>query len=45
MSDSVKITVRPNGPLLVEGAIVLSDVAGKAWDLTGKPADSPTTPE
>jgi CDGSH-type Zn-finger protein len=38
MSDSVKITVRPNGPLLVEGEIVLSDLEGKPWDLTGKPA-------
>ncbi|MDR3746198.1 MAG: CDGSH iron-sulfur domain-containing protein [Acidobacteriaceae bacterium] len=38
MSDSVKITVRPNGPLLVAGAIELSDVNGKQWDLAGKPA-------
>ena len=40
MSDSVKITVRPNGPLRVEGSIVLTDLEGKEWDLTGKPAVS-----
>jgi len=40
MSDSVKITVRPNGPLRVEGPIVLTDADGKEWDLTGKPAVS-----
>lgn len=40
MSDSVKITVRPNGPLRVEGPIVLTDADGKEWDLTGKPAIS-----
>lgn len=40
MSDDVKITVRPNGPLRVEGAIVLSDAEGRTWDLTGKPAVS-----
>jgi CDGSH-type Zn-finger protein len=38
MSEPVKITVRPNGPLLVEGAFALSDLNGKQWDLTGKPA-------
>ncbi|MGA2898003.1 MAG: CDGSH iron-sulfur domain-containing protein [Acidobacteriaceae bacterium] len=38
MSEPVKITVRPNGPLLVEGAFALSDLDGKQWDLTGKPA-------
>ena len=38
MSEPVKITVRPNGPLLVEGTIALSDLDGKQWDLTGKPA-------
>lgn len=37
---SVKITVRPNGPFRVEGAIALVDVSGKEWDLTGKPAIS-----
>ncbi len=37
---SVKITVRPNGPFRVEGAIQLVDVDGNAWDLTGKPAIS-----
>ena len=40
MSEPVKITVRPNGPLRVEGAIVLSDAEGRQWDLTGKPAVS-----
>ena len=38
MSEPVKITVRPNGPLQVEGAIALTDANGKPWDLTGKPA-------
>ena len=38
MSEPVKITVRPNGPLLVEGAIALTDASGKQWDLVGKPA-------
>jgi len=38
MSESVKITVRPNGPLQVEGTIELIDGSGKQWDLTGKPA-------
>ena len=36
----VKITVRPNGPLRVEGHIQLVDADGKEWDLTGKPAVS-----
>jgi len=36
MSEPVKITVRPNGSLRVEGPIVLCDVEGNAWDLTGK---------
>jgi CDGSH-type Zn-finger protein len=40
MSEPVKITVRPNGPLRVEGAIQLVDADGKEWDLTGKPAVS-----
>ncbi len=40
MSEPVKITVRPNGPLRVEGHIVLTDADGKTWDLTGKPAIS-----
>ena len=35
MSETVKITVRPNGPLQVEGSIVLSDANGKVWDLPG----------
>jgi CDGSH-type Zn-finger protein len=41
MSDSpVTITVRPNGPLRVEGPIRLLDADGKEWDLAGKPAVS-----
>jgi CDGSH-type Zn-finger protein len=36
----VKITVRPNGSLRVEGPISLVDVNGNEWDLTGKPAIS-----
>lgn len=40
MSEPVKITVRPNGPLRVEGEIILTDADGKQWDLTGKPAVS-----
>jgi CDGSH-type Zn-finger protein len=38
--ETVKITVRPNGPLRVEGHIVLTDADGKEWDLAGKPAIS-----
>ena len=38
--EAVHITVRPNGPLRVEGHIVLKDADGKEWDLTGKPAIS-----
>ena len=38
MSEPVKITVRPNGPLQVEGAIAVTDASGKQWDLVGKPA-------
>ena len=38
MSEPVKITVRPNGPLQVEGAIALTDANGKQWALAGKPA-------
>lgn len=37
---SVTITVRPNGPLRVEGPIRLIDTDGKDIDLTGKPAVS-----
>jgi CDGSH-type Zn-finger protein len=40
MSESVKITVRANGSLRVEGPIVLADADGNQWDLTGKPAIS-----
>jgi CDGSH-type Zn-finger protein len=36
----VTITVRPNGPLRVEGPIKLIDSDGKQLDLTGKPAVS-----
>jgi CDGSH-type Zn-finger protein len=39
-TPTVKITVRPNGPLRVEGPIALVDVNGNEWDLTGKPAIS-----
>ncbi len=38
--EPVYITVRPNGPLRVEGHIVLKDADGQTWDLTGKPAVS-----
>ncbi len=39
MSDtSVKISVLPNGPLVVKGDFELSDADGKTWDLSGKPA-------
>lgn len=38
--EAVKITVRPNGSLRVEGPIVLQDAEGRVWDLTGKPAIS-----
>jgi CDGSH-type Zn-finger protein len=38
--ETVHITVRPNGPLRVEGHIVLKDADGREWDLTGKPAIS-----
>lgn len=37
---AVTITVRPNGPLRVEGPIKLIDTDGKEIDLTGKPAVS-----
>jgi CDGSH-type Zn-finger protein len=40
MSEPVKITVRPNGSLRVEGPITLTDADGRHWDLTGKPAIS-----
>ncbi len=39
-ATEVKITVRPNGPLRVEGAVRLLDANGGEWDLTGKPAFS-----
>jgi CDGSH-type Zn-finger protein len=37
MSD-VKVTVRNNGPFLVEGPITLVDASGQEWDISGKPA-------
>ena len=40
VAPSVRITVRPNGSLRVEGLIALVDVNGAEWDLTGKPAIS-----
>ena len=40
MMADVKITVRPNGPYRVEGAVKLVDIEGREWDLTGKPAFS-----
>ncbi len=40
MSEPVKISVRPNGPLRVEGSFELCDADGKQWDLAGKPAVS-----
>ncbi len=36
----VTITVRPNGPLRVEGPVKLVDYDGKVLDLGGKPAIS-----
>jgi len=39
-ATEVKITVRPNGPLRVEGQVRLLDANGGEWDLTGKPAFS-----
>jgi CDGSH-type Zn-finger protein len=36
----VTITVRPNGPLRVEGSIKLINTDGTQIDLTGKPAFS-----
>ena len=38
--EAVRVTVRPNGPLRVEGHIILQDADGQTWDLTGKPAVS-----
>ncbi len=38
--NEVKITVRLNGSLRVEGPIKLVDANGNEWDLTGKPAIS-----
>ena len=34
---AVKITIRPNGPYLVEGDCELMDVNGTTIDTTGKP--------
>jgi len=38
--NEVKITVRPNGSLRVEGPVKLVDANGAEWDLTAKPAFS-----
>jgi CDGSH-type Zn-finger protein len=34
---AVKISIRPNGPYLVEGEVELMDVNGNKIDTTGKP--------
>jgi CDGSH-type Zn-finger protein len=34
---AVKITLRPNGPYVVEGEVELEDVDGKKIDTTGRP--------
>jgi CDGSH-type Zn-finger protein len=34
---AVKITIRPNGPYLVEGDVELVDVNGNKVDTTGRP--------
>ena len=34
---AVKITIRPNGPYVVEGEVELLDVNGEKVDTTGKP--------
>jgi CDGSH-type Zn-finger protein len=34
---AVKITIRPNGPYLVEGDVELLDVNGNQVDTTGRP--------
>ena len=34
---AVKITIRPNGPYLVEGEVELSDVNGERVDTTDRP--------
>ena len=39
-ATEVKITVRPNGSLRIEGPVRLFDATGGEWDLTGKPAFS-----
>lgn len=36
----VKITVRPNGPLRVEGPVRLLDANGGEWNVAGKPGIS-----
>lgn len=38
--NEVKITVRPNGSLRVEGAVKLVDANGGQWDVASKPAFS-----
>lgn len=39
-ANTVKITVKDNGPLRVEGTIELVDGSGKAFDLGGRTAIS-----
>ena len=36
MADIVEITIRPNGPLRVSGAVKLQDADGNAVDLGGR---------
>ena len=38
--SEVKITVRPNGPLRIEGTVRLVDAEGNDWDVAAKPAFS-----
>jgi CDGSH-type Zn-finger protein len=39
-ATEVKVTVRPNGPLRVEGPIKLVDAQGGEWNIAGKPGIS-----
>ena len=36
MPDQTKITIRENGPYLVEGPLLLVDADGNEYDLSGK---------
>ena len=38
--SEVKITVKANGPLRVEGPVKLIDAQGKEWDMSAKPGFS-----